>query len=561
MKSFRIILPVLFLVLVQPARAGSPSWNLNPSNGDWNTAANWTPATVPNSPTDVATFVISNTTDVSLSANVEVDSIIFDPGASLYTLSVGFPANLTLAGAGIVDNSEVEQLFVAFHEGTINFLNSATAGDAHLSVRHQSEVTFDDTATAGEAFIENHGGILPAITFFLGSSTAGNATIYNYASNPNGGGTLFMETSRAGTATVVSQGKGFGNAGVQFRDQSDGDHATLIAEGAPARGYPGHLVNFEYHSRAGRAIVIANGGTAPGAPGGSINIVDQANAENAILAANNGSNGGLAGQIFFSNDAQGGRARVELASGTLLRIDNRNAPGVSLGSLSGGGRVGLGAKNLTIGVNNMSTIFSGRIEDGNFGTVGSLTKLGAGVLTLTGDSTYTGGTIITDGALSVRNIVGSATGPGAVLVHAGQLSGDGIVAGAVTVGDGDAVAATISPGPSVAAPGTMTVQSSVTFNSDAIYQFNLQSDAGTASAMSASGVTIDNNALFAVHDTGSSTLAAGTSFLVISNTSANPIAGTFSNLADGAILTVGANHFQAGYEGGDGNDLTLTVVP
>ena len=102
MKSFRIILPVLFLVLVQPARAGSPSWNLNPSNGDWNTAANWTPATVPNSPTDVATFVISNTTDVSLSANVEVDSIIFDPGASLYTLSVGFPANLTLAGAGIV---------------------------------------------------------------------------------------------------------------------------------------------------------------------------------------------------------------------------------------------------------------------------------------------------------------------------------------------------------------------------------------------------------------------------------------------------------------------------
>ena len=35
----------------------------------------------------------------------------------------------------------------------------------------------------------------------------------------------------------------------------------------------------------------------------------------------------------------------------------------------------------------------------------------------------------------------------------------------------------------------------------------------------------------------------------------------FNNLPDGAILTVGANHAQASYTGGDDNDLTLTVVP
>ena len=38
------------------------------------------------------------------------------------------------------------------------------------------------------------------------------------------------------------------------------------------------------------------------------------------------------------------------------------------------------------------------------------------------------------------------------------------------------------------------------------------------------------------------------------------IAGTFSNLADGASITVGNNTFQADYQGGDGNDLTLTVI-
>ena len=38
-----------------------------------------------------------------------------------------------------------------------------------------------------------------------------------------------------------------------------------------------------------------------------------------------------------------------------------------------------------------------------------------------------------------------------------------------------------------------------------------------------------------------------------------PIAGTFANLPDGATIKIGNNTFQANYEGGDGNDLTLTV--
>jgi len=36
---------------------------------------------------------------------------------------------------------------------------------------------------------------------------------------------------------------------------------------------------------------------------------------------------------------------------------------------------------------------------------------------------------------------------------------------------------------------------------------------------------------------------------------------TFSNLADGSIFTSNGNNSQADYQGGDGNDLTLTVVP
>jgi len=53
----------------------------------------------------------------------------------------------------------------------------------------------------------------------------------------------------------------------------------------------------------------------------------------------------------------------------------------------------------------------------------------------------------------------------------------------------------------------------------------------------------------------------GTVLPVISNTSANPISGAFSNLPDGGIVVVNGNNLQADYQGGDGNDLTLTVVP
>ena len=44
--------------------------------------------------------------------------------------------------------------------------------------------------------------------------------------------------------------------------------------------------------------------------------------------------------------------------------------------------------------------------------------------------------------------------------------------------------------------------------------------------------------------------------MLISNTSANPINGTFSNLPEGAIVNVNGNNLQASYRGGDGNDLT-----
>ncbi len=74
-------------------------------------------------------------------------------------------------------------------------------------------------------------------------------------------------------------------------------------------------------------------------------------------------------------------------------------------------------------------------------------------------------------------------------------------------------------------------------------------------------MTINSGVLFTFVDVGTGTLAGRTDFAVINNTSASQIAGTFGNLADGATFTSNGNKFKARYEGGTGNDLTLTVVP
>ena len=40
----------LMFVLPTVTYAISSQWNLNPVSGDWNTAENWTPTTIPNGP-------------------------------------------------------------------------------------------------------------------------------------------------------------------------------------------------------------------------------------------------------------------------------------------------------------------------------------------------------------------------------------------------------------------------------------------------------------------------------------------------------------------------------
>ena len=546
-RRLRLRLPSLFvtvamllllLSIASSSYADSATWKANPGSGDWNTASNWTPQTIPNDISDTATFASSNRTAVSISdVDTGVDGVVFNAGASAFTITVRPQINyggvliLTFWGVGITNNSGITQKFVTEVNG---------AGDI-------GRIDFAGTSTAGDATFINNGGTATdgrrPVTNFLDDSTAGSGTFTNNGSAVSGayGGFIgFNGTSTAGSGTFKNNGGGATDAGgaeTFFFDDSTAGSGTFTNNGGAVSGAYGGWTVFNFNSAAGNAVLIANGGVADSEGGG----------------------------IIFSDESHGDTARVEVFDNGYLDISYHAAGSVPIGSLEGNGLVFLGANNLTVGTNELSTVFSGVVQDGgqHGGRRGSLTKTGTGKLVLSHPNTYTGATIVKRGKLMVNNTGGSGTGSGPVHVHGGWLGGKGIIAGAVTVGTGSGSGAVLSPGyqhgPNKL--GALTIQSTLTFNSDATYEAELNSSITTADQVIANGVTINSGAQFSFADLESGTLTPGTVFTVINNTAATPIAGTFSNLPDGSIFTSNGNTYQVSYQGGDGNDLTLTVVP
>ncbi len=191
--------------------------------------------------------------------------------------------------------------------------------------------------------------------------------------------------------------------------------------------------------------------------------------------------------------------------------------------------------------NSVTAVSAGSLS----GPGGTLTKAGAGTLTLTGTNTYTGATTVNGGTLLVNGTLDAAS---AVTVNTGTLGGTGAANGPVTVNAGGSIAPGTSPGLFTAGGinlvgGTFAAElNGPTAGTD----YDQLAVNGTATLGGSLNLTVGF------------TVPLGTQFRLIDNDDTDPVVGTFTGLAQGVIVSVGGQDFIVSYTGGTGNDVVLT---
>ncbi len=204
---------------------------------------------------------------------------------------------------------------------------------------------------------------------------------------------------------------------------------------------------------------------------------------------------------------------------------------------------GTGPLTITVDQNGSALVLGGAISGAD-----GLIKSGAGVLDLTGASSYGGTTNVTGGVLDVD----SDQPGGPVTLGAGTTLG-----GSGTVGTITSSSATVSPGNP--APGLLTDGGDLNLDSGSTFTAALNgATAGSGySQLAVSGqVNLGNATLDA---TAGFTPADNASFTIIA--AGSPVNGTFAGLSQGAMLTISGQPFTISYTGGaNGDDVVLTSL-
>lgn len=631
----------------QPALSQDATWD--PSSGDYNTAANWTPSGVP---AGTAIFDSNTIVILDITETTSVGGWTFNSGAGDYEFTIvsAFPTpTLIFTGAGIVVNDGSATInndgFLSFNSSSsagsatinndgggsfLNFNNSSTAGSA--AITNSNLVRFSDTSSAGNANITNEVGgevdfresssagsatiINRANVSFSGSSTASSANITNddvgtsltftgtstagSANITNDGSTHFNFNATAGSATITSGFQGsidfntnatagsatINNNGVGsslvFNENSTAGSATINNQANSS------LINFNDNSSAGSATInnTVGGLTFTGTSTAASATINN-NGAGSSLSFNDTSTAGSAtitntlGSILFFGASSAGKASITHSSASTLlflgtstaknaNIVNNTSLGFSsnstggqaqittngmgttdfsfstgplgdgkltAGSLAGAGSYILGANELTVGGNNLSTEVSGVIS----GAGGALIKEGAGTFTLSGTNTYTGPTTVDGGRLVVDGSILSEV----TVNNGGTLGGTGQI-GALIIGNGG----TFAPGNSI---GTQTVNGNFFIGSGATLEIETNAAGDSDKVVVMGTVNLTGATLSILPENGA--YNPSTDYTIIDNDGTDAVVGTFAAITSSlAFLDPSVV-----YNGGTGNDVVLTL--
>jgi autotransporter-associated beta strand protein len=225
----------------------------------------------------------------------------------------------------------------------------------------------------------------------------------------------------------------------------------------------------------------------------------------------------------------------------------------TVGGLAGSSDLAL-TKNLLVGGNNTDSTFSGALT-----AAGDLIKTGLGITTLSGTNTYTGKTTINSGSLIVN---GSISGSVATVNNGGTIGGSGtlgkltvLTGGNLNPGDANNPVGKLTTGDLTLNGGTLNLDITGTTPGTLHDQVEVHGGLNVANAKISLSV-----GTFQPND--------GDLFFILTNDGTDAVAGTFNNLPEGALFSLGGQQWQITYTGdsangtfaGTGNDVAIMAV-
>ena len=387
--------------------AAADNW-VSPSSGDWFIPGNWSLATPP-APTDDA-FITNNTTAVIQGATAATASnLVIQNGG----VTVG---NISSGALTVQDEISVGALGVS---STLT-LNIGTISVNTLSVGANgtySDTTFGTLELTGtNATIQMANGVTVVVNSQIigtnGLVKAGIGTLVLAGNNTYSGGTLIsvgtLRVGNGGTLGALGDGDVTNNGALVFnRVDTIAVSNTIAGVGTLTQAGSGTLILLGTNSYSGTTFI--NAGTLQVGDGGTSGTLGTgAVSNNSVLAFNHSDS------VAVSNIISGSGMLVQAGSGTLILAASNTYSGrtlISAGTLQVGdggtsGALGTGAVS-----NNSVLIFNhsdGVVVSNDISGTGSLIQSGSGTLTVVGNNSYSGGTIINSGTLQVGN--GGTTG-------------------------------------------------------------------------------------------------------------------------------------------------------
>ncbi|MBE1206449.1 autotransporter-associated beta strand repeat-containing protein [Aminobacter carboxidus] len=393
--------------------------------------------------------------------------------------------------------------------GTIDISAGRTLSLATLTSSGGS-ATGAGTIDASTAFNFNAGSYATKLTGTAVLNKIGAGTVTLTGTNTYTGGTNIS----GGTLSVASVAS-LGNGALSFSGGTlhatasfaTGRDATLGASGGGLSADAGMTLTYNGLLSGAGALSTSGDGTV---------VLGAANTYAGGTAVNAGTlRLGTGGSLLFGKD-------LSVAWGATFDL---NSKAQTIGRLTGTGAVEIGAGALTVGQGEVSSTFAGATSGS-----GSLTKVGSGMLTLTGVNTHSGGTTLSGGQLQIGDGGTSGSLAGNVELassttlsfnRAGTLTFGGVISGGGTV--------------TMLGSGTTILAADNTYaNGTEIYSGTLQLGNGGTTG-SVLGSISNYNGTLAVNRSDTYTLA-------------NSISGNggFSQNGTGKTILTGLNSFLGG---------------